>query len=86
MYDSVFNLIEHDSTALMRLLREVYNKGLDDGAEVARRLAEEECPDLVPYDSMNDVFHNWEMVEELAEKPMYSVEDFVDTLFTYRTL
>lgn len=60
-----------DPEALLRLLREVYSRGINDG--VSATTANEFNTDAV--------FHEWDAVEPLLDAEVDSVEDFVDMLF-----
>lgn len=71
---TIIDLIYDDPEALVRLLREVYSKGLNDGV-VANKGDDFDC---------DAVFHEWDAVEPLLDEEVGSIEDFVDLLFDAR--
>lgn len=68
--DTLADLIKGDNEALLKLIREVYLRGVDDGAEAARS------------EDFDCIFHNWDEVEAALDAPSASIEDFVGTVLS----
>lgn len=68
---TILNIIEDDPESLIRLLREVYSRGINDG--VIATTGNEFDTDAV--------FHDWDAAEVLLDKEVGSIEDFVDLIF-----
>lgn len=66
-HDTLADIIRGDNEALLKLIREVYLWGVDDGAEAARS------------ENFDRIFHDWDEVEASLDAPVSSIEDFVDT-------
>lgn len=64
--ETLADVILDDNDALLRLIREVYNKGVTAGMQVAEM---QDC---------ESIFNDWEEVETALTYPITSIEDFVD--------
>ena len=68
---TIWDILDDSQENLVRLIREVYNKGLEDGMNAA--------------DSNDDyadfIFHNWDAIEEALGYHITSVEEFVEEAF-----
>lgn len=68
---TIWEILEESPENLVRLIREVYNKGLDDGMN-----ASDSGDEYADY-----IFHNWESVDELLDCHFTSIEEFVEEVF-----
>lgn len=68
---TILNIIEDNPESLIRLLREVYSRGINDG--IIATTGNEFDTDAV--------FHDWDAAEVLLDKEVGSIEDFVDLIF-----
>lgn len=68
---TIWDILDDSPENLVRLIREVYNKGLEDGMN-----ASDSNDDYADY-----IFHNWDAVEEALDCHITSVEEFVEEAF-----
>jgi hypothetical protein len=68
---TIWEILEDSPDELVRLIREVYNKGLEDGMN-----ASDSDDNYADY-----IFHNWEAVDEAMERQFTSVEEFIEEAF-----
>lgn len=73
---TIIDMISEDQSALVRLLRDVYMKGLDDGADAAEKIGQADIGTM-----FDVVFSDWDAIEDAIHSPIDSVEEFVDILF-----
>lgn len=73
---TIIDIIAEDPSALVRLLRDVYNKGLDDGSEAADKMEQSGTGAM-----FDIVFRDWDEIDDALNSPIDSVEEFVDLMF-----
>lgn len=68
MNNTVIDILNEDPQSLMLLIREVYNKGLDDGVQTYGT-------------DKRHIFAGWDYISNSLDKEFFSIEDFVDYIF-----
>lgn len=73
--ETLSDILADDNDAILRLIREVYNKGVTAGLQAAES------------DNSECVFNDWEELELALGYPITSIEEFIDDALNpqYRT-
>ena len=77
--ETIIDIIAEDTSALIRLLREVYDKGVSDGLAAANKVEFSSDPSIM----FDLTFDSWNDLDDAIASPVDSVEEFIDRIFTH---